>query len=657
MFRTLTCLTTQHDWRLVLVAAIVCFLSSLTAITLFHRARSTAGRASAMWIVAAGVATGCGIWATHFLAMLAYEPGIPIAYDVNLTILSLVAAALVTAGGLAVAVIFPARWGAPIGGGVIGAGVACMHYLGMAAVELPGHVEWDVPLVVASIVLGMVLGMAALFVAVRWNGVRALLASALLLTLAIVSHHFTAMGAVDIVPDPALTFTALSLSPGSLAIAVASVAVAILGMSLISAAADRSLDDKGRLLGIALDNMTQGVVMFDTNARLIVCNDQYRTMYGLSPDVVKPGAALINVIRDRISSGNLRRDPEEYCAEIMSQIIAGKTISFVSETPDGRAVSVVNRPILGSIYWVGTHDDITERRAAERKNALLDEQEVRRAVVEEAIAWFRESVEGVLKTVADSVAAMQTTASVLAATSNESTAQTAGAVQTSNDAFGSAEIAATAADELSKSIAEINRQLARATEVIGAAATEAQSTNEDIAGLAQAAQKIDDVVKLIQSVAGQTNLLALNATIEAARAGVAGRGFAVVASEVKALAVQTAKATDDIASQIAAVQASTRSAVGAIGTIAGRMQEIRQFTAAIATSVEQQNSATQEISGSVAAAAAGTKSVVSVLGRVSGAIADMHNSADTVLAASQAVERAADSLRGSVDGFLRKVTI
>jgi methyl-accepting chemotaxis protein len=657
MFRTLTCLTTQHDWRLVLVAAIVCFLSSLTAITLFHRARSTAGRASAMWIVAAGVATGCGIWATHFLAMLAYEPGIPIAYDVNLTILSLVAAALVTAGGLAVAVIFPARWGAPIGGGVIGAGVACMHYLGMAAVELPGHVEWDVPLVVASIVLGMVLGMAALFVAVRWNGVRALLASALLLTLAIVSHHFTAMGAVDIVPDPALTFTALSLSPGSLAIAVASVAVAILGMSLICAAADRRLDDKGRLLGIALDNMTQGVVMFDTNARLIVCNDQYRTMYGLSPDVVKPGAALINVIRDRISSGNLRRDPEEYCAEIMSQIIAGKTISFVSETPDGRAVSVVNRPILGSIYWVGTHDDITERRAAERKNALLDEQEVRRAVVEEAIAWFRESVEGVLKTVADSVAAMQTTASVLAATSNESTAQTAGAVQTSNDAFGSAEIAATAADELSKSIAEINRQLARATEVIGAAATEAQSTNEDIAGLAQAAQKIDDVVKLIQSVAGQTNLLALNATIEAARAGVAGRGFAVVASEVKALAVQTAKATDDIASQIAAVQASTRSAVGAIGTIAGRMQEIRQFTAAIATSVEQQNSATQEISGSVAAAAAGTKSVVSVLGRVSGAIADMHNSADTVLAASQAVERAADSLRGSVDGFLRKVTI
>ena len=412
-----------------------------------------------------------------------------------------------------------------------------------------------------------------------------------------------------------------------------------------------------KLLALTLNNMTQGVVLFDTSGRLSVCNEQYRMMYGLSPDIVKPGAALIDIIRNRISSGSLSRDADEYCEEIMSQIAAGKTGSFVNETPDGRAISVVNRPIPGSIYWVGIHDDITERRRIERRNALLDEQEARRAKIEEAIAWFHASVEGVLKTVADSVTAMQSTATLLAATSRETAAQTVGAVQTSNKAFGGAEIAATAADELSKSIGEINRQLTRASEVVVAAATEAQSTNQEIAGLAQAARKIDDVVKLIQSVAGQTNLLALNATIEAARAGAAGKGFSVVASEVKALAVQTAKATDDIASEVAAVQASTRSAVGAIGSVAGKMQEIRQFTAAIATSVEQQNAATQEISGSVAAAASGTKSVVAVLGRVSDAIANMHNSADTVLVASQAVERAAESLRGSVDGFLRKVAL
>jgi len=413
----------------------------------------------------------------------------------------------------------------------------------------------------------------------------------------------------------------------------------------------------GVLLALTLNNMTQGVVLCDLRGRMVVCNDQYLAMYELSPAVVKPGAALIDVIRERAKTGSLPRDPAQYCAELMAQMAAGKIIKFVSETPDGRAISVVNRAIPGTAYWVGTHDDITERRSAERKSALLSEQEARRAVVDEAISWFRQSVEGVLKTVADSVATMQSTASGMSATSNETAAQTAGAVRTSNDAFGSVEIAATAADELSKSIAEINRQLLRATEVIGAAANEAQSTNQDIAGLARAAQKIDDVVKLIQSVAGQTNLLALNATIEAARAGAAGKGFAVVASEVKALAVQTGRATDDIAAQIAAVQSSTRNAVGAIANIAGRMRDIQQFTAAIAASVDQQSAATQEISGGVMAAATGTKSVVSVLERVSCAIADVRSSADTVLAASQAVEKAADSLRGNVDGFLRKVAV
>ncbi len=411
------------------------------------------------------------------------------------------------------------------------------------------------------------------------------------------------------------------------------------------------------LLALALNNMTQGVVMYGAAGRLVVCNDRYLAMYGLSPDIVKPGAALVDIIRLRFESGHLHRDPVQYCAELTASMAAGKVVSFVTELPDGRSVSVVNRAIPGGIYWVGTHDDITERRSAERKSALLGEQQARRAVVDEAIVWFRGSVEGVLQTVADSIAAMKSTATALSATSNETTAHTAGAVRTSNEAFGSVAVAATAADELSKSIAEINRQLVRATEVVSAIAMEAQSTNDDIAGLALAAKKIDDVVKLIQSVAGQTNLLALNAAIEAARAGAAGKGFAVVASEVKALAVQTAKATDDIAAQIAAVQSSTQSAVGAIGSMTGRMQEIRQLTAAIATSVEQQHAATSEISSNVAAAASGTKSVVSVLQRVSAGIADTHSSADTVLAASLAVEKAADSLRSSVDGFLRKVAV
>jgi methyl-accepting chemotaxis protein len=422
-------------------------------------------------------------------------------------------------------------------------------------------------------------------------------------------------------------------------------------------ATGRLFERKSYLLELLLNNTTQGVVMFDAAGRLVFCNDQYVSMYGLSPDIVKPGAVLLDIVRDRVASGSLDRDPKQYCAELLEAMAAGKTISFVTESSAGRAISVINRAIPNSIYWLGTHEDITERRAAERKSALLDEQEARRAAIEGAIAWFRGDIEGILATVADSVVAMKSTATLLSAASNETTTHTTGAVATSNQAFGSVEIASTAADELSKSIAEINRQLARAAEAVAAAAAQASSTNKDITDLAQAAQKIDDVVKLIQSVAGQTNLLALNATIEAARAGAAGKGFAVVASEVKTLAVQTAKATDVIAGQIAAVQSSTRSAVRTMGDIAGRMQEVRLLTAAIANSVEQQNAATREISTNVAAAATGTKSVVAVLERVAGATTDMRKSADTVLTASQAVEAAADSLRGSVDGFLRKVAI
>jgi methyl-accepting chemotaxis protein len=653
MFRILNCLTTQHDWRLVIVAGVVCFLLSLTAITLFHRARSTAGMTRAVWISAGG-----GDRLRHMGDAFFGNARLRTRRAACLRHLSddLVAACGGDGHGgrVAAAVFIPGRWGAPIGGGIIGAGVASMHYLGMEAVELPGHVEWDVPLVIASIVLGMILGMAALAVAVRWQGLRALWASALLLTLAIVSHHFTAMGAVEIIPDPTRTVAALSLSPALLAVAIASVAVAILGMSLVSAFADRRLDDQGRLLAIALNNMNQGVVMLDMTGRLVVCNDRYLAMYGLSADVIKPGVTLMDMIRHRFAKGSLQRDPAEYCAELSAAMAAGKTVSFVTEAPDGRSIAVTNRPIPGGSYWVGTHDDITERRSAERRNTLLEEQQARRAAIDEAIVWFRESVERMLQTVSESVAAMKSTATTLSATSRETTAHTAGAVDTSNEAVDSVDVAATAAHELSKSIAEINHQRVRASDVVKAAAIEAQSTNQDIAGLAQAAQKIDDVVKLIQSVAGQTNLLALNATIEAARAG---KGFAVVASEVKALAVQTAKATDDIAAQIAAVQGSTQSAVRAIGNVTGRMGEIQQFTAAIASAVEEQHASTCEISNNVAAAAAGAKSVASVLRRITGAIADMHSSADTVLAASQAIEKAADSLRGSVDGFLRKVAL
>src|SRR5262245_63868840 len=145
MFRVLTCLTTEHDWRLVVVAGVICLLASLVAVNLIHRAQSTGGRTRAIWIITAGIATGCGIWATHFIAMLAYDPGIGIAYNLGLTTLSFVAAALVTGLGLAIAVYLGTGWGAAVGGGIVGGGGAAMHYTGMLAVEVPGRLAWSVP--------------------------------------------------------------------------------------------------------------------------------------------------------------------------------------------------------------------------------------------------------------------------------------------------------------------------------------------------------------------------------------------------------------------------------------------------------------------------------------------------------------------------------
>jgi methyl-accepting chemotaxis protein len=164
-------------------------------------------------------------------------------------------------------------------------------------------------------------------------------------------------------------------------------------------------------------------------------------------------------------------------------------------------------------------------------------------------------------------------------------------------------------------------------------------------------------VELIRSIAGQTNLLALNATIEAARAGEAGRGFAVVASEVKSLAVQTAKATEEISRQIVSVQESTKFAVDAIERITTRMQDIDRHAAAVAASVEQQSAATAEISRSVSSAARGTSDVVAVLDHLAGAATETRRSAESVLGESDLVSKAVSNLRGEVEGFLAKVAV
>ena len=435
--------------------------------------------------------------------------------------------------------------------------------------------------------------------------------------------------------------------------------VAIVGLAVIAAVMfwrrRQSRDDT--LLSMVLNNMTQGVVLFDAHERVLVVNDRYVEMYGLSPAVVKPGCTLMELIQNRITTGSLNIDPEKYRSEIMTAVRDGAVMNRIVETPDGRAVLVVNRPIQNGKYWIGTHDDITERIQAERKSAALSEQERRRVTIETEIRAFRESVAAVLRTVSESTAALNSIAGALSNSSGLTSDRAASAVQTTNEASANMIAAAGATEELIASIGEIGRQISQAAEVASHSVAEAQTTNDHMARLTETVQEIGEVVSLIRNIAGQTNLLALNATIEAARAGEAGRGFAVVASEVKSLAVQTAKATEQIASQIDAVRNSTRVAVDAIRRNTDRMREIDGYTSAVALSLQQQDSATDEISHNVASAANGAKGMVSVLEEVTQAVGDTRSAAGKVLQASETVETAATSLQRGIEGFLGRVAV
>jgi methyl-accepting chemotaxis protein len=652
MFRVFNCLTEQHDWRLVVAAALICLCSSLVTVQLVRRARATIGRVRAVWIGTAGCAAGIGIWSTHFVAMLAYEPGVPVAYAILPTAFSLLVAIAITALGIGIAT--RGKSWAPAGGLIVALGVAAMHFLGMQALEVPGQIGWSLDLVVASILVGAVLAMAALVVAVRPRTVSTTFGAAILLTLAIALLHFTAMGAVEITPDPSRTLSASSLSPMWLAAVVICLAAAVLSTSLIGAFADRFQRTNAQL-AMALNNMPQGLCMFDGAFQLVVCNDRYRNLYDLTPEQTVPGTPLRKLLETRRANGNFVTDIDTYIDTAKQSISKGEVFGTVIEIK-GRMISISNRPMPDG-GWVATHEDITERQ---RRSKLLDraaEQEERRAALELAISAFRGRAEATLKTVSDHAVMMRQTASSLFDASRKTSERAEGAVHASNEASDNVEVAAAAAEELSSSINEISRQLSQTNSLVSNAVSEAGITNDEIGGLAKAAQTIGDVVKLIHSVAGQTNLLALNATIEAARAGEAGRGFAVVASEVKSLAIQTARATDQIGAQIAAVQASTRTAVEAISRIATRMNEISEYTASAAASVHQQNAATGDISQNVASATRGTKQIVTVLSDVVSAATETRQSAETVLTASEAVAAAAGDLRAEVETFLDKVAV
>jgi len=250
---------------------------------------------------------------------------------------------------------------------------------------------------------------------------------------------------------------------------------------------------------------------------------------------------------------------------------------------------------------------------------------------------------------------MEATAGSMSSTADQTNHRSVAVAAASEETAANVQTVASATEELSASIQEIGNRVAESTKIAGKAVADAKATDATVQALASGAQKIGEVVTLIQDIASQTNLLALNATIEAARAGDAGKGFAVVASEVKALATQTGKATEEIGAQITQIQEATKHAVAAIGSIAATIGRVSEVSTAIASAVEEQAAATQEIARNVQQAAQGTQDVSSNIAGVKQAATDTGAQASRVLGAAKQLTRQAAELTGEVHGFIKGV--
>jgi len=297
----------------------------------------------------------------------------------------------------------------------------------------------------------------------------------------------------------------------------------------------------------------------------------------------------------------------------------------------------------------------TRRLEAEQEERERQSNERSQQAMNRLADDFESTVKGVVDTVASASNQMESSAQNLSSIAEQTNRQSVAVGAAAEEASINVETVASAAEELSGSITEINRQVTDATQAANSAVEAAKQTNTTVEGLAEAAQRIGEVVKMIQDIAEQTNLLALNATIEAARAGEAGKGFAVVASEVKNLANQTAKATDEIATQITSMQSVTGQTVEAIKDIGATIEQVNEKITGIASAAEQQGAATQEIARNVQNASTGTREVSNNIGDVTQAASETGALATQALSASGELSRQATVLSQEVDAFIGKV--
>jgi PAS domain S-box-containing protein len=359
MLKVYNCVAYAHDLKLVGLAAVICVLASLTAINLLRHARRSTGNMRTVWLAVSAISTGFGIWATHFVAMLAFTPGIPSGYNITLTALSLVAAILLTGVGLAASLIPNWRHGPWVGGAIVAGGIAAMHYTGMAAFEVAGIEQWDPVLVATSILMGVALGAIALPVGLHGTEEKWKIGGAVLLTLAICSHHFTAMAAVSIIPDQAIEVPASTLPATWLALAVAMASFVIIGLALAAIVLDirdsrRSELEVDRMRDLA-DASVEGLLVCDGET-IVSVNTSFALLAGVS------ASGLVGVGLERCFPDKVAR----------ARLLAGsnQTVETSLRHRDGTMtpVELLLRPIVfsGRPHHVVAVRDLQARKEAEQ---------------------------------------------------------------------------------------------------------------------------------------------------------------------------------------------------------------------------------------------------------------------------------------------------